>query len=108
MEVIIQIFMVSELFTLSRRAHEEKRLPGFRLLNWHFFLTAVLFMYGRILFDSGNRVTITLMVYDQPRWVISMGSCVNGGGYYHYSYSVVRGCDRIVPVDICPWLPTNS
>ena len=42
-------------------------------------------------------------VYDQmpePRWVVSMGSCANGGGYYHYSYAVVRGCDRIVPVRI--------
>lgn len=49
------------------------------------------------------RVSATM---SKPKWVISMGSCANGGGYYHYSYSVVRGCDRLVPVDIyipgCP------
>uniref|UniRef100_A0A7N9IC17 NADH dehydrogenase [ubiquinone] iron-sulfur protein 7, mitochondrial n=1 Tax=Macaca fascicularis TaxID=9541 RepID=A0A7N9IC17_MACFA len=43
-----------------------------------------------------------------PHWSHggSRSLCANGGGYYHYSYSVVRGCDRIVPVDIyipgCP------
>src|ERR1041384_5332132 len=50
--------------------------------------------------------TLTNKMAPALRYVISMGSCANGGGYYHYSHSVVLGCDRIVPVDIyvpgCP------
>lgn len=45
-------------------------------------------------------------LYDQmpnPKWVISMGACANGGGYYFFSYAVLRGVERCIPVDI--WIP---
>lgn len=64
MVVIIQIFMAKELFNLLRKAHEDKRLPGFRMLNWHFFFTAMLFVYGRILNQHlVNTVTIDKFLY---------------------------------------------
>nr|XP_034834008.1 NADH-quinone oxidoreductase subunit B 2-like [Maniola hyperantus] len=68
--------------------------------------TDVIIVAGTVTNKMAPILRKTYDLMPDPKWVVSMGSCANGGGYYHYTYSTVRGADRIIPVDIyvpgCP------
>ena len=118
---VFQALAFREIAALGSKPRMEKKLPGYFLLHWHFFLTSIFLMYGQLLMEhlligmfNGRNVwmefiyrhhgfiTFAMLIIGIISFVLSLKK-----GFYKYQFKQLGWCMAII-IMLSTQLPSSS
>jgi len=98
-----------EMMSTVAARHDLARF-GYEVMRASVRQADMIILAGTINEKMGKNLVTLYEQMPAPKYILAMGSCaISGGPFYYDSYSVIKGGDRLVPVDVyipgCPPRP---